>query len=104
MFLALAPPLVENRNGLIAAAMVTHADGTAEHDAALLMLDKKPRGRSRRIPVGADNAYDAKEPVTTVRELNTTVQGTENDSRSNLDRSTTRHPGYATSVSHGWLK
>ena len=30
--------LVENRNGLIAAAMVTHADGYAERDAALLML------------------------------------------------------------------
>jgi transposase len=28
--------LVENRNGLIAAAMVTHADGYAERDAALL--------------------------------------------------------------------
>ena len=30
--------LVENRNGLIAAAMVTHADGYAERDAALLLL------------------------------------------------------------------
>jgi len=28
--------LVENRNGLIAAAMTTQADGTAERDAALL--------------------------------------------------------------------
>ena len=42
--------LVENRNGLIAAAMVTHADGYAERDAALLMLDQKQKGRSRRIP------------------------------------------------------
>src|SRR5882757_1424961 len=33
--------LVENRNGLIAAAMVTHADGYAERDAALLMLAEK---------------------------------------------------------------
>jgi hypothetical protein len=33
--------LVENRNGLIAAAMVTHADGYAERDAALLMLADK---------------------------------------------------------------
>jgi len=30
--------LVENRNGLIADAMVATADGMAEHDAALLML------------------------------------------------------------------
>ncbi len=33
--------LVENRNGLIAAAMVTLADGYAERDAALLMLAEK---------------------------------------------------------------
>ena len=45
--------LVENRNGLIAAAMVTHADGYAERDAALLMLYEKQQGRSRRITVGA---------------------------------------------------
>jgi hypothetical protein len=31
--------LVENRHGLIAAAMTTQADGTAERDAALLMLN-----------------------------------------------------------------
>jgi hypothetical protein len=46
--------LVENRNGLIAAAMVTHADGYAERDAALLMLEKKQQGRTRRITVGAE--------------------------------------------------
>ena len=38
--------LVENRNGLIAAAMVTHADGYAERDAALLMLQDKQQGRA----------------------------------------------------------
>ena len=37
--------LVENRNGLIAAAMVTHADGYAERDAALLMLKQKQQDR-----------------------------------------------------------
>ena len=36
--------LVENRNGLIAAAMVTHADGYAERDAALLMLEQQAAG------------------------------------------------------------
>ncbi len=41
--------LVENRNGLISAAMVTHADGYAERDAALLMLEQKQQSRSRRI-------------------------------------------------------
>ncbi len=33
--------LVENRNGLIAAAMTTQADGHAERDAALLMLEQR---------------------------------------------------------------
>ncbi len=61
--------LVENRNGLIAAAMVTHADGFAERDAALLMLHRKQMGRSRRITVGADKAYDTRDFVRTVREL-----------------------------------
>src|ERR1039458_10330876 len=35
--------LVENRNGLIAAAMVTQADGYAEGEAALLMLQEKQK-------------------------------------------------------------
>jgi hypothetical protein len=48
--------LVENRNGRIAAAMVTHADGYGERDAALWMLHEKQKDRSRRITVGADKA------------------------------------------------
>ena len=47
---------MENRNGLISAAMVTHADGYAERDAALLMLHEQQKHRSRRITVGADKA------------------------------------------------
>ena len=41
--------LVENRNGLIAAAMATQADGHAERDAALLMLNQRQKNSSRRI-------------------------------------------------------
>src|SRR5450432_1809507 len=97
--------LVENRNGLIAAAMVTHADGYAERDAALLMLEQKQKGRSRRITVGADKAYDTKDFVSTVRELSVTPHVTRNDKgrSSNLDRRTTRQPGYAISLSRRWL-
>jgi IS5 family transposase len=97
--------LVENRNGLIAAAMVTHADGYAERDAALLMLQEKQKGRSHRITVGADKAYDTKDFVATTRELNVTAHVTRNDKgrRSNLDRRTTRHSGYAVSLSRRWL-
>ena len=97
--------LVENRNGLIAAAMVTEADGFAERDAALLMLHERQKGRSRRITVGADKAYDTKDFVTTARELNVTPHVTKNDKGrcSNLDRRTTRHAGYAISLSRRWL-
>ena len=97
--------LVENRNGLIAAAMVTHADGYAERDAAVLMLEQRQKDGSRRITVGADKAYDTKDFVTTAREFNVTVHATKNDKgrRSNLDRRTTRHPGYAISLSRRWL-
>jgi transposase len=97
--------LVENRNGLIAAAMVTEADGFAERDAALLMLHERQKGRSRRITVGADKAYDTKDFVTTARELNVTPRVTKNDKgrRSNLDRRTTRQPGYTISLSRRWL-
>ena len=97
--------LVENRNGLIAAAMVTHADGYAERDAALLMLAEKQQGRWRRITVGADKAYDTRDFVTTARELKVTAHVTKSDKgrSSNLDRRTTRHPGYAISLSRRWL-
>lgn len=61
--------LVENRNGLIAAAMTTQADGRAERDAALLMLYELTRKRSGRITTGADKAYDTRDFVSTVREL-----------------------------------
>ena len=97
--------LVENRNGLIADAMVTTADGTAERDAALLMLSQKQKHRWRRITVGADKAYDSEDFVRTARELNVTPHVTRNDNgrKSNLDRRTTRHAGYAISLSRRWL-
>jgi transposase len=97
--------LVENRNGLIAAAMATQADGFAEREAALTMLADKQEGRSRRITVGADKAYDAKDFVEAARSRNVTPHITKNDKgrRSNMDGRTTRHPGYAISLSCRWL-
>ncbi len=97
--------LVENRNGWIAAAMVTHADGYAERDAALLMFADKQQGRTRRITVGADKGYDSQDFVRTARELNVTPHVARNDTArsSNLDRRTTRQLGYAVSLSRRWL-
>src|ERR1700738_832905 len=61
--------------------------------------------QTRRITVGADKAYESKDFVATARELNVTPHVTKNDNgrRSNLDRRTTRHPGYAISLSRRWL-
>ena len=96
---------MENRNGLIAAAMATQADGYAEREAALLLLEEKQKGGSKRITVGADRAYDTKDFVTAARALNVTAHVTKNEKgrRSNMDRRTTRHPGYAISLSRRWL-
>ena len=85
--------------------MATQADGYAEREAALLLLEEKQKGSSRRITVGADKAYDTKDFVTAARALNVTAHVTKNEKgrRSHMDRRTTRHPGYAISLSRRWL-
>jgi len=45
--------LVENRNGLIVDTEVFEANGTAERDAALVMLERIPGGK--QVTVGGDN-------------------------------------------------
>jgi transposase len=98
--------LVENRNGLIAGAMATTADGYAERDAALLMVDDVMQsGSKRRITLGADKAYDTYDFVSTARELGAVVHVSQNNKNrsSAIDRRTTRHPGYALSLSKRWL-
>jgi transposase len=94
--------LVENRNGLIAAAMTTQADGRAERDAALLMLHELTRNRSGRITTGADKAYDTRDFVDTVRELGVTPHVARRQHGA-IDEPTSRHPGYAISLSKRWL-
>jgi hypothetical protein len=59
----------------------------------------------RRITLGADKAFDAKDFVQSARRMKVTVHVTKNEKgrRSNLDRRTTRHVGYAVSLSRRWL-
>ena len=94
--------LVENRNGLIAAAMTTQADGKAERDAALLMLHELSGKRGGRITAGADRAYDTRDFVSTVRELGVTPHVARRQNGA-IDERTSRHPGYAISLSKRWL-
>jgi len=97
--------VVENRNGLVVAAMATQADGTAEYDAGLLMVADLMKKRTRRITLGADKAYDTQDFVKTVRELGATPHVIQNNTnrRSAIDGRTTRHAGYRVSLSKRWL-
>ncbi len=97
--------LLENRNGLIAAATFTRADGFAEREAALMMLADKQEGRTTRITVGADKADDDRQFVAAALKLNVTPHVSKNDKgrRSNMDARTTRHECYAISLSCRWL-
>jgi len=96
--------VVENRHGLVAAAMATQADGTAEREASVLMLSEFPDSGGR-ITWGGDKAYDTVEHVALVRELGATPRVAQNDTnrQSAIDGRTTRHAGYEISLSRRWL-
>jgi transposase len=105
--------LVENRNGLIVDAEVFQANGTAERDAALVMLEKLPG--LRPVTVGGDKGFDTRDFVQECRNLRVTPHVAQNLGRrggSAIDGRTTRHPGYAVSQRKrkrieecfGWLK
>ena len=106
--------LTENRHGLIADTALTAATGTAERDAAIIMIGELPL-TSRRLTVGADKLYDAHAWVTAVRTMGITPHVAQSDRRrggSAIDDRTTRHDGYAISQrkrklveqAFGWLK
>ena len=63
--------LVENRNGLIVNAEVFEAKGTAERDAALVMLEQIPG--TRPVTAGGDKGYDTADFVAECRHLRVTV-------------------------------
>jgi Transposase DDE domain len=110
--------LIENRNGLIVSAMVTQADGTAERDAALLMLYKqwrsgRPQRRTASISVGADKAYDTRDFVDGPRDGSPTARHTEPQAaRRQHHRRADRHASYQVSQqkrpliekAFGWMK
>jgi transposase len=73
--------LIENRHGLIVDAMATAADGTAERDAAMLMLHTRWKRHRRRRTVGADKAYDTFGLVDVLRALEVTPHVAQNVNR-----------------------
>jgi transposase len=106
--------LTENRHGLIVDTAVTAATGTAERDAAIVMLGELPL-TTRHVTVGADKLYDTREWVATVRQMRITPHVAASVDRrggSAIDGRTMRHAGYALSQrkrklveqAFGWMK
>ncbi len=110
--------LMENRSGLVAQSCLTHATGTAERDAALVLVDRL--ARRRRITLGADKGYDVSGFVQALRQRQVTphiatdrrLSKTGVVRRSGVDGRTERHSGYAVSQRirkrieevFGWVK
>lgn len=105
--------LVENRNGLIMSSLVWEATGTAERDAAMVMLQKVPG--SDRVTVGGDKGFDTAEFVRECRNMRVTPHVAQNLARrggSAIDGRTTQHQSYRMSQKKrkrieecfGWLK
>src|SRR3954454_12419464 len=92
---------------------LTGADGYAERDAAMVMLDRLP-ARKRRRTVAGDKGYDTKDFVARARQRGFTPQVAQHTTkrRSAIDGRTTRHGGYAASLRirkrieepFGWIK
>jgi transposase len=105
--------LMENRNGLVVDACLTHATGTAEPAAALAMLEALPDAGHKTV--GADKAYDTAAFIANCRAAGVTPHVAQNINvrrGSNIDGRTTRHAGYRVSQvirkrieeANGWIK
>ncbi len=108
-----AHALMENRNGLLVDFKIAPATGFAEREIALHLLEENVAGE-KRATLGADKAYDTRDFVSELREMNVTPHVSQNNKnrRSAIDIRTTRHPGYAVSQVirkrveeiFGWMK
>jgi transposase len=94
-----AHALMENRNGLLVDFRVAEANGRAEREVALAMLDEH-KARRGAATLGADKGYDTHDFVAECRAMNVVphVAQVINAYRgSAIDARTTRHPGYGIS-------
>jgi transposase len=105
--------VIENRNGLVVDTELVECSGTAEREAAVMMVDRLPG--NGRVTMAADKGYDTAGFVAQLRERNVTPHVAQNVNRnggSAIDGRTTRHSGYALSQRKrkrieevfGWLK
>ncbi len=94
-----AHALMENRHGLLVDFRVAEANGRAEREVALQMLDETLPG-TKLITLGGDKGYDTRDFVAGCRERNVVPHVAQNQHarrRSSIDGRTTRHAGYAIS-------
>lgn len=117
--------LMENRNGLIVDCDLTRATGTAEREAALTMIKRSRKGKTRtiaktRVTLGADKGFDAEDFVLALKgqqvtphiAINARTYSTGTIRKTAVDQRTTRHKGYEISQrcrkrieeSFGWAK
>jgi IS5 family transposase len=94
--------LTDNRHGLVVNAMVTHADGYAEREAAKAMIkDARQAAADPEIEVtlGADKGYDAAEFIEELQRLKVTPHVAQNKSgrRSAVPDEIASTEGYALS-------
>ncbi|UMA67442.1 IS5 family transposase (plasmid) [Roseivivax marinus] len=89
--------LMENRNGLVVQATLTHADGRGERRAALEMINRHSPGSTRRLTLGADMGYDSADFVAALRRMVVTPHVAQKARYSAIDGRTTQHAGYALS-------
>lgn len=101
--------LMENRNGLVADVQVLPVSGTAEREAALMMIGSLEG--TAKVTVGGDKGYDTKEFAAECRQMNATPHVAQKV-HSAIDGRTTRHAGYGISQQKrkrveeifGWMK
>lgn len=94
-----AHALMENRNGLWVDFRVAEANGRAERETALQMVEQARPG-DRPITLGADKGYDTRDFVADCRARNVVPHVAQNQHarrRSAIDQRTTRHAGYTVS-------
>jgi transposase len=106
--------LMENRNGLCVDMAVLQATGTAEREAARLMITRQAQRRRRPKTLGADKGYHSNDFVSYLRGRGIAPHIARREKRNTpgLDGRTSRHEGYEISQRKrklveqifGWMK
>ena len=81
--------MIENRNGLVVDTELLQCNGTAERDAAMLMVERMEG--TQRVTVAADKGYDTKDFVKEMRGMKATPHVSQNQKRAGRKRDRRPH-------------